>query len=558
MYLHSQIRYARSNNTSIAYQQLGSGKHALILINGWVSNLEEGWNLPGVAEWLTDLAGFTRLIIFDKRGVGLSDRVADHQLPSLQERMDDLRAIMDQENIQKATLFGFSEGGPMAIQFSATFPERVESLILYGSYACLTHAADYSIGLPAAFHLITLQAIDRYWGQAIGLPLMAPSVANEPLYQKAWASFLRKSASPKAAKLLYQMNISLDVRNLLASIQLPVLVLHREADKLIPLPLGRYLAEHIPGAKLITFPGADHFPWIGDSQAITLAISMFMGKTYQPSSQTTSVGTIAAIKISPDYPQNYLTGLLQQEGSLYTIASPEVLLGLFDNPQAALSILQRILANHTSNHQPIVAIHSGVYTRNGSRIEGPFVSWLLDILPALKPGYIWLTQAARTLLSTLAVDSFLMQEIDLPDHALSIRVYACARSYTQSEPYQLVLHKGKLREQDVSTLLNIRRYLEEHYLSPLTISFISRTFAINTFKLKYGFKALFTSTVIQYVQALRLEHARQLIMHTQMPIGEIADLVGYRQAGNFSKAFGKKYGTKATDLRKTEADLVSQ
>ena len=272
-----EIKYAKSGQLNIAYQVIGEGEETLIVINGWISNLEEGWNLPGLPEWLIALSAFCKLIIFDKRGTGLSDRVDEKDLPVLTQRMEDLKAIMTHEKIPRASLLGFSEGGPMALLFAATYPEKIKSLIIYGSYACWTQKPGYSIGLPREIHEKSIEMIDRHWGQAIGLHLMGPSVCENKNYQNAWASFLRKSASPNTAIALYRMNSAIDIRDILPKVKVPVLVLHRHGDKLISPELGKYIADHVAGAKWVLLPGSDHFPWLGNRHDVVHAIRQFMG-----------------------------------------------------------------------------------------------------------------------------------------------------------------------------------------------------------------------------------------------------------------------------------------
>ena len=271
-----EIKYAKSGQLNIAYKVLGDGEEILFVINGWISNLEEGWNLPGLPEWLMALSAFCKLIIFDKRGTGLSDRVDEKDLPDLTQRMEDLKAIMVKEKISRASLLGFSEGGPMALLFAATYPEKVRSVIIYGSYACWKQTPDYPIGLPMEIHEKSIEKIDQHWGRPIGLHLMGPSVCQNKNYQNAWASFLRKSASPNTAIALYRMNSEIDVRDRLSQVKAPVLVLHRKGDKLISPALGKYIADHIKEAKWVLLPGSDHFPWLGNRREVILPIRQFL------------------------------------------------------------------------------------------------------------------------------------------------------------------------------------------------------------------------------------------------------------------------------------------
>jgi pimeloyl-ACP methyl ester carboxylesterase/AraC-like DNA-binding protein len=275
-----KVRYVRSENKSIAYTSFGQSENTLIMINGWVTNIEENVNLPGMNPWLDDISTFSRVILFDKRGVGLSDRVNENNLPNLQERIDDLKAIMDQENLEKVTLWGASCGGPMALMFAYLYPERVKSVILYGSFAKWVRDENYIIGIPLETHQKTLDWIQSHWGEPIGIELLAPSLKGSHIFRDALSAYFRKSASPGAALALYRMNIQIDVTPILPEINVPVLVLHRKLDKAIPLELGKFIADRIPGAALKVLDGEDHLPFVGDTTSVTRAIAQFMGTDY--------------------------------------------------------------------------------------------------------------------------------------------------------------------------------------------------------------------------------------------------------------------------------------
>jgi pimeloyl-ACP methyl ester carboxylesterase/class 3 adenylate cyclase/DNA-binding CsgD family transcriptional regulator len=270
--------YARSGELSIAYQVLGDGPVDLILIPSFVSHLEYCWEEPGYARFLRRLATFSRLIHFDKRGTGLSDRAVG--VASLAERMDDVRAVMDAAGSTRAVLFGCSEGGPLAALFAATYPERTAALILYGSFASAVRAPDYPWRPPAEALAANLDArartIHETWGSADGLATLAPSVADDPAFRHWFGAFQRLAASPGAAVALMRMNATLDVRHVLPAIRVPALVLHRTGGQHPPAAEGRYVAAHIRGARLVELPGVDHFPFVGDMDALVDEIEAFV------------------------------------------------------------------------------------------------------------------------------------------------------------------------------------------------------------------------------------------------------------------------------------------
>lgn len=270
----TETRYAKSGDVSIAYQLLGKGPPDLVLVPGWVSNIDVFWEEPTLARFLTRLASFSRLILFDKRGTGLSDRVAD--MPSLEVRMDDVRAVMDVVGSEFAALFGYSEGGTMCALFAATHPSRTSALIMSGAFARRTWAPDYPWGRTEEQQQAFLDQVEREWGGPVGIDVRAPSMAQDERFRQWWARLLRASASPAAAATLVRMNAEIDIRQLLPAIQVPTLILHSVNDRVIDMGAARYMAARIPGSKLVELHGTDHLPWGDDSDAILDEIEEFL------------------------------------------------------------------------------------------------------------------------------------------------------------------------------------------------------------------------------------------------------------------------------------------
>jgi class 3 adenylate cyclase len=248
-----ETRYARSGELRIAYQVVGNGPFDLVFVPGFVSNIELFWEMPEWAHFFSRLAAFSRLILFDKRGTGLSDRVAG--IATLEERMDDVRAVMDAAGSERAALFGISEGGPMSLLFAATYPQRAQALVLYGSYA-----RPSTLLTDDVFnHRIAL--VDRAWGSGEYIvSLFIPSGTSDEAKLGFIARFERQSASPSAVIAILRMNREVDVRHILPVIRVPTLVMHRAADLAQPVQNGRYLADNIPGAKFLELPGENHIP----------------------------------------------------------------------------------------------------------------------------------------------------------------------------------------------------------------------------------------------------------------------------------------------------------
>ena len=291
-----RVRYAHSGNVNIAYEVVGSGPVDLIFVMGWVSHLEYFWNEPSFATFLNRLASISRLILFDKRGTGLSDSVPVSQLPTLEQRLDDVRAVMEAAGSKRAVLLGVSEGGPMCSLFAATYPERTEALIMIGSYARRLRDADYPWGPTREERDAFCQKIVDEWGGPVGVEERAPSKAGDPAFREWWASYLRMGASPGAAVALTRMNAEIDIRGVLQSIQVPTLVLHRAGDRCLRIEEGQYLASHIRGATFVKLAGEDHLPFVGDQDAILAEIERFVAGAHARSPAPLVLASVVTIR----------------------------------------------------------------------------------------------------------------------------------------------------------------------------------------------------------------------------------------------------------------------
>jgi len=250
--MEAPIRYARSGDVHIAYRIFGDGPRDIVLIPGTLSHVELLWEVPSNEHLLKRLTAFARVIVFDKRGQGLSDRVAEQ---TLEERTGDVRAVMDAAGSERATIYGWSEGGPMCLMFAATYPERTSALVLYGTFASMRNEP-WGVSREQIDQF--LGQLDNHWGEGVLVLLNAPSRCNDRAFLQWFARIERAAASPGAVLTLMRANYEIDVRNLLPAIRVPTLILHRAGDELVPVRAGRYLAEHIPGAKYAEIPGTDH------------------------------------------------------------------------------------------------------------------------------------------------------------------------------------------------------------------------------------------------------------------------------------------------------------
>jgi pimeloyl-ACP methyl ester carboxylesterase/DNA-binding CsgD family transcriptional regulator len=277
-----RTRYAKSGSVNIAYQVVGEGPIDLVMVPGFVSHVEVSWEQPKLAHLLTRLGSFARLIVFDKRGTGMSDPASS--APTMDERMDDIRAVMDAAGSERAALLGVSEGGSLSLLFALHHAERARALILYGSWARRMTAPDYPWGIEAPQLESFLATMGEAWdtGEWWGDP-EHPSPFDDERHRAWWARYLRMAASPSMAQQVIRMNVEIDLREQLADVRTPTLILHRSGDRWIQVGHARFMAERIPGARYVELPGEDHRPWLGDVDAILEEIEVFLtGKVNRP------------------------------------------------------------------------------------------------------------------------------------------------------------------------------------------------------------------------------------------------------------------------------------
>jgi pimeloyl-ACP methyl ester carboxylesterase len=275
-----RTRYALSGDAHIAYQVFGEGDIDLVFIPGFVSNVEHYWAMPRVPDLLERMGSFARVVMFDKRGTGLSDPVASP--PPLEQRMDDMQAVMDAAGIERAALFGISEGGPASVLFAATYPERTNALVLYGSTPRFRTDDDISWGATDEEMQYVLSEASTRWGEGALLAAFAPSMADDPAMEEVWGRFQRAGASPAMGCAVLAALFKIDVRDILHTIQVPTLILHRTGDLIAPVEGARLMAERIPNARYVEFEGNDHVPFTGDFEPVMDEMEEFLTGTRRP------------------------------------------------------------------------------------------------------------------------------------------------------------------------------------------------------------------------------------------------------------------------------------
>ena len=410
-----ETHYTRSGDVNIAYQVLGEGPVDLVFVMGWVSHLEYFWTEPSFARFLRRLAGFSRLILFDKRGTGLSDRVPVDALPTLEQRMDDVRAVMDAVGSERAFLCGVSEGGAMSALFAATYPERTAGLVMIGTYAKRIRDASYPWGPTEQQRERFLDQIRAEWGGPVGLEERAPSVASDPQFRQWWAAYLRTAASPSAAVAITRMNSEADIRHVLPAIRVPSLVLHRTFDQCLRVEEGRYVASRIPGASFVELPGQDHLPFVGDQNAILDEVEHFL--TGAPSAAPPE--PVFATVLSASFLlsllggesevlragawrrfQDHLTRELDWFRGREFSQRGKALLATFDGPARALRCASAI-AHYAARYgiEVTIGLHTGQCEVGRKGIVGPGVETARHIEQSALPGEIIASATVRDLVA---------------------------------------------------------------------------------------------------------------------------------------------------------------
>jgi len=408
--LSPAVRYAHSQGVNIAYQVVGSGSRDIVFVMGWVSHLEYFWNEPSFARFLTRLASKARLILFDKRGTGRSDPVPISELPTLERRLDDVRAVMEAAGSERAVLMGVSEGGPLCSLFAATYPRRTEALVMVGSYARRLRDADYPWGATPEEHDRFCQTIIDEWGGPVGIEERAPSRAHDPEFREWWASYLRMGASPGAAVALTRMNAEIDVRSVLPSIRVPTLVIHRTGDHCLRVEGGRYLASQIPGAQFLELPGDDHLPFVGDQDAILDAVDHFLERTRARAADNRLLATVLTLCADRDVPIECEREVAALRGSLVSRAGRS-LVATFDGPGRAVGCASLLLATMSDAGIPARAgVHVGEC--DPATAAGPVFDTSRALAETAEPGAV---HASRTVVDLVPGSGLLFEPVKPSD-----------------------------------------------------------------------------------------------------------------------------------------------
>jgi pimeloyl-ACP methyl ester carboxylesterase/DNA-binding winged helix-turn-helix (wHTH) protein len=420
--LQPQVFYARNGDVSIAYQVLGSGPMDLVLTMGWVSHLEHLWSEPSLARFLRRLAGFSRLILLDKRGSGLSDRTAGR--PSLDERVEDVRVVLNALGSQRAALVGVAEEAATCSLFAATHPERTEALILIGGYARRPRTADYPWAPTHDQHEAFCREIQAGWGGPVGVEERAPSVAGDPAFRDWWAAYLRAGASPGAAIALTRMDAEIDLRSVLPAIRVPTLVLHRTGDRCVAVEEGRYLASLVPAARMTELRGEDHLPFVGDQNGVLDEIERFVTVERARAESSRVLATILCAILTGARDGATASDIIRLQALVAAetrrfrgrdLPRPgDAALSAFDGTARAIRCGRSIVAeaSRLGLLAPAIGLHTGEWDRLQTTGQGPVAEAATQIAALARPGDVLVS---RTVVDLVGASGFQFRERETHD-----------------------------------------------------------------------------------------------------------------------------------------------
>jgi len=550
-------QYTKNARINIAYQVFGSGSIDLVYIPGWVSNIDLMWACPELVNFFTELGKIARVILFDKRGTGLSDRVTE--LSTLEERMDDLRSVMDAVGSEKAVLFGHSEGGSVSALFAATYPKRTISLITFGIFAKRIYSSNYPWAPTHEERQVVYDMIENSWGSGeMNLESLAPSKTNDKVFMDWLANYLRSGASPSAALVLTKMNTEVDIIDILGSIKVPTLIMQRTNDVDVKIEEGRFIAERIEGARFVELEGDDHLFWVGNTKEVLDHMKAFILNENTVENTEQQLFTIGAAKIISDQrpnhrQQEFFTQYVEQYRGKVIESDGQTFIATFEGPSKAINCgLGLIETAKTLNAQLVL----GVHIKESPVDEAHFISretnlTLESIFEQAQPNQILVTQTVKYLLSGAGLSFSQHKTVFDPNSGESIILYSVVDEskldLQNDTPYKFQLPKND------SFLENVLQQIDDHLGDELfSVEILCNELAISERQLQRKLKAITNKSPIQLISSVRLHRAKELLLKGEYNIAEISYQAGFSNPSYFSKSFKKEFGITPSALQQKE------
>ncbi|PTX59491.1 pimeloyl-ACP methyl ester carboxylesterase [Kordia periserrulae] len=546
-----KIQYTKSGNLSIAYQVFGSGPVDLVYIPGWVSNIDWMWACPELVDFFEELGKVARIILFDKRGTGLSDRIVE--LSTLEERMEDIKAVMDATNSKKAILFGHSEGGSVSALFSATYPNRVLALITFGIFAKRRYSEDYPWAPTDEERQKVYDMIEHNWGSGeMNLESLVPSKANDEQFMSWLASYFRSGASPRAALKLTKMNTQVNIIDILEYIKVPTLLMQRTNDIDVKIEEGKFIAERIKGAKFVEFDGNDHLFWAGNTQEVLEEMKTFIRQL--PSRDnchkkrlTTMLFGHVLTAANQGLQSQVLEESITEKGGKIIIVEKKFFVASFEVPSKAISAGISLLNTHKEKAIPFAA---GIYMKESDDNQHEPLShrdnyMITSILSLIKPNRIVVTQAIKHLLSGVAFNfSKDTSILTYQTHQLCTLYHVTDKSNTHvktSFPYGFSKYDSFLED--------VLKIIDEHLdNNNFGVEMLTKETGVSERKLQRRIKETTGKSPGQLITFIRLNKAKSALVEKTDTVAEIAFKFGFSSPSYFSKCFKKEFGIRPTEV----------
>lgn len=538
-------QYAKCGNINIAYQVFGTGPIDLVYIPGWISNIDYMWYCPELVSFFKELGKIVRVILFDKRGTGLSDRVVE--LSTLEERMEDINAVMNAVGSKKAVLFGHSEGGSVSALFSVTYPEKVLALITFGIFAKRRFSEDYPWAPTEKERDQVYDMIENNWcSKKMQLEALAPSKANDQKFLNWLTSYFRSGASPSAALKLTKMNTEVNIIDILKYVDVPTLILQRTNDIDVKIEEGRFINKHIKTSKFIELEGSDHLFWIGDTERLLQEIAFFIDETKEGFTPTKKMICVLQSKIEGIIKNkqqffNKLKVLLNQYNGTLANLEDNVCTVIFNAPGKAIEfneVFQNMLKDNGNLATSLLNLQEHEISKNYSKIELNVAFLEHDIDKEYK-GVLLVSAAVKHLISGTKYHFKIAHSLSKKEIFSNTKMYIVFDEL----PVENILSTNEY------FLESIHQIIEENIdKQSLSVKQICEALNLSERQLQRKLKNVADVTPKQLITSIRLQKAKKLLSNNVISISEVAFKFGFSCPSYFSKCFKKEFGSQPTNL----------
>ncbi|MFK8058113.1 MAG: alpha/beta fold hydrolase [Saprospiraceae bacterium] len=565
-----QTKYTKSGRISLAYQVFGTGEQKIVYIPGWVSNIDLMWDSPQLVSFFQGLAEFATLILFDKRGTGLSDRVSE--LSTLEERMDDIRAVMDAVGIEKAALFGHSEGGSVSALFAATYPMRTQALITFGVFAKRRYSKDYPWAPTDEERQDVYDTIEQSWGSGdMKLASLAPSMASNQDFMDWLARYFRSGASPSAALVLTQLNTQVDIIDILDTIEVPTLLMQRTNDVDVKIEEGRFIHDKIKSSKLVEFEGEDHLFWVGNTKEVLNEITEFLTGVRPKEKYDRLLATILCVEIMDseslfftygeekwvqllDKYQTLLERIIKQYRGRVVEKLEGGAMATFDGPSKAVHCGLDLKEQIEALNLPIkVVVHTGECITMRDSIGGLAIYIARRVLASASDQGLLLTQSVKNLLygSGLETESKGALEVKGVDNPIILHQVVTNPVEDRMVSMYANNRVSASTPQNYSFLEDVLQCIENHLDdTAFGIEVLCDELGLSERQLQRKLKLITNKSPSQVIRSARLHRARDLILSDGLSVSESAYATGFNSVSYFTKCFKTEFGKPPSSIRK--------